>query len=298
MNVDGMFGVVVAQAHLQTLRTPDSKPRFEYLTNLASYLVNHFKGNHSNASSRNDMFMKYLLNVNIWTREITFIYGQLHGKSYVDYSTCGEYLDSLANMHFSEELSDDCLLGVIEQSLSEKHLCWLDEECSDFLSGNKFLPGYGLTHKLLLVQTIRARKCKWDAFKIHRRVVEFCSKIHRETVKIQNCKYVSFLDDLFIEQIVMCGYEGFEEFMTTEWMEHVLKIQSPHGCFGTSTSSSVFEKREANLIKHNCIDHTSGLGAAALSLFLRFLTVSGKGGKFVIVDGYGNHTNQTVIKHV
>lgn len=101
------------------------------------------------------------------------------------------------------------------------------------------------------------------------------------------------LDDLFLEQgmtrnfknlittkqflVLLCGYEGFMEFMPRKWMEHVLSIQTNDGCFGiflkqnSQKNELRRKKREANLMKYGCLDHTTGLGAAVLSLFLRLL---------------------------
>ncbi|KAF5277225.1 hypothetical protein FQR65_LT03931 [Abscondita terminalis] len=331
MNVDGMFGVVMASdrcfwdlvkvshfefdanfqhkvalyktksyfsAHLRSIPPEKSGPQFDHLVNLTSYIIHTFKRNHTNASSRNEIFMRYLLNVELWMRNINFVYGTLDSRSGVDFLTCAQYLESLANMHFSEELSDDCLSEVIQGSVLDKRLCKVSSPCVEFVDSNIVLPGYGITHQLLLVQSIRALKCDWNLAWIQKRIENFCSRIYRESTKIQNCGYIPALDDLFMEEVVLCGFEGFAEFLSREWMEHILRVKSSYGCYGTFTSASVFEKREANLIKHNCIDHTTGLGAAALSLFLRFLIETGNGGRFLVAarnTDYNNNNNNIVV---
>lgn len=76
---------------------------------------------------------------------------------------------------------------------------------------------------------------------------------------------------------MLCGYEGFMEFLSKKLLNHVFSIQSDHGCFGAPNFQSpgdqknkITRKREANEIKNQCLDHTTGLGAAVLSLFLNF----------------------------
>ncbi|KAF5297838.1 hypothetical protein FQR65_LT19666 [Abscondita terminalis] len=236
-------------AHLRSIPPEKSGPQFDHLVNLTSYIIHTFKRNHTNASSRNEICNHAVpFERGVMDAKYQFVYGTLDSRSGVDFLTCAQYLESLANMHFSEELSDDCLSEVIQGSVLDKRLCKVSSPCVEFVDSNIVLPGYGITHQLLLVQSIRALKCDWNLAWIQKRIEDFCSRIYRESTKIQNCGYIPALDDLFMEEVVLCGFEGFAEFLSREWMEHILRVKSSYGCYGTFTSASVFEKREANLI--------------------------------------------------
>ncbi|KAF2904625.1 hypothetical protein ILUMI_01563 [Ignelater luminosus] len=145
------------------------------------------------------------------------------------------------------------------------------------INNNHYVSAYGITHRLLFIQVAEALQCKWDKGWIDQKVKTYCSYIYWEALFNSKCEFLKEFDDLFLEQVFLCGYEGFMEFMTRRWMEHVLSIQTNDGCFGIFLKRGFRKielrrkKREANLMKFGCLDHTTGLGAAVLSLFLRFL---------------------------
>lgn len=60
--------------------------------------------------------------------------------------------------------------------------------------------------------------------------------------------------------------EGFEQFMHKIILNAVLLLQHDEGCYGFVSRA----KRAANVIGGNCVDHTTGLGASVLSLFLKY----------------------------
>lgn len=82
--------------------------------------------------------------------------------------------------------------------------------------------------------------------------------------------------DLFLEQSVLCTYEGFSDFLKLDWLDYILTNQHASGCFPStiptnqSTENSI-QKRETNELKDGCADHTTGLGAAILALYLDYL---------------------------
>lgn len=61
------------------------------------------------------------------------------------------------------------------------------------------------------------------------------------------------LKDLFMEQIFLCAFAGFVEFLDNEWIENVLSWQMESGCFSYNNVS--------------CSSHMNGLGAASLALY-------------------------------
>lgn len=69
--------------------------------------------------------------------------------------------------------------------------------------------------------------------------------------------------------MTLCGLEGFEEFMQDNILEAAMSLQQDDGCYG-AVADGLRVKREANVIDENCVDHTTGLGASTLSLFLKY----------------------------
>lgn len=60
--------------------------------------------------------------------------------------------------------------------------------------------------------------------------------------------------------------EGFEQFMHNNFLDAALLLQHDEGCYGFVSRT----KRTANIIGGGCVDHTTGLGASVLSLFLKY----------------------------
>lgn len=87
---------------------------------------------------------------------------------------------------------------------------------------------------------------------------KLCNRIYQESVLIiTQTSQVPQLKDLFMEQIFLCAFAGFEEFFNHKWISQVLKWQMTSGCFSYDDI--------------NCSSHMNGLGAASLSLFGRVL---------------------------
>lgn len=74
------------------------------------------------------------------------------------------------------------------------------------------------------------------------------------------------LQDLLFEEVTLCGMEGYAEFMQDSFLEAAEMFQHDNGCYG----DGLRVKREANVIGGGCVDHTTGLGASILSLFLKY----------------------------
>lgn len=109
--------------------------------------------------------------------------------------------------------------------------------------------GYSATHKLLY-HLIRHHECRnTDFYEISQKL---CSRIHFEMMFTS--AYLDFeFKDLFMEQLFLCTFVGFDDFMRNDWISKVLKWQLNSGCFSYDTSS--------------CSTHMNGLGIAALSFF-------------------------------
>ena len=75
--------------------------------------------------------------------------------------------------------------------------------------------------------------------------------------------------DLFLEQTLLCGYEGFADFLKIPWLEKIFEVQHDTGCFPVGVERR--GKRETNEWADGWADHTTGLGTAVLSLYLNYI---------------------------
>ncbi|VDL62269.1 unnamed protein product [Hymenolepis diminuta] len=67
---------------------------------------------------------------------------------------------------------------------------------------------------------------------IENQLREFCSKIYSEARTFEEYDFPKELRDLFLEQIGVCGIAGFTEIARPDWLNLILKWQSPtSGCF-------------------------------------------------------------------
>lgn len=110
--------------------------------------------------------------------------------------------------------------------------------------------------------------------------MEFCSYIFWEVEKIRYFKFPSDLIDLLFEQrkqtfsitflllnffaVVLCGYEGFEEFFDSDYVLFALSVQRLFGNWR--------KKRESKEMFDGGSSHTTGLGISLLASFLRYFT--------------------------
>lgn len=72
--------------------------------------------------------------------------------------------------------------------------------------------------------------------------------------------------------VLLCGMLGIKEFLNGYWMHKILEWQTPYGCY--ESLSKMKSKRTSNIIDQGCTDHSTGLGAATIALYLRFLLVN------------------------
>lgn len=64
--------------------------------------------------------------------------------------------------------------------------------------------------------------------------------------------------------------EGFTEFINDELLSLIISYQTQEGCFGVPYKRRR-NKRESNYYNGSgCNDHSTGLGASSLALYLRY----------------------------
>lgn len=141
---------------------------------------------------------------------------------------------------YDEEKGDACyarLMGTFKENDKLLPKCNVTSNCFDYLSsGDK--SGYAITHQLLYFIVVENVGCTsaleneihgdkvWD---IQRR---FCGRIYKEASKLVSSRQVFERRDLFLEQSVLCGSLGFEDFMREDWINMALRWpDKQEGCF-------------------------------------------------------------------
>lgn len=123
--------------------------------------------------------------------------------------------------------SDSCLAEL----LSSKRCC-ISTFCRNIMDEYRTSKGYHMTHKLLYYIIVRNKGCTnlltkpFPTFTRH-----FCQEIYNE-ISTYMTKPLDFrLRDIFLEQVLLCAYLGYSEFLIKDWMEIILKWQDPDGQF-------------------------------------------------------------------
>lgn len=91
--------------------------------------------------------------------------------------------------------------------------------------------------------------------------------------------YLPFTRDLLLEQIALCGFEGYLEFFRSGWTKKILQWQRREGCFGLLPMEIELEegcsdafhrlKRSDTLLNGVCHTHITAVSFSALAFHLR-----------------------------
>ncbi|XP_050407995.1 UPF0764 protein C16orf89 homolog [Patella vulgata] len=188
---------------------------------------------------------------------------------------------------YEEEYGDMCyarLIGSYTEQGRKIPRCNATTDCWHFMTKGNTVR-YFITHQLLYFVLAEHLGCPhaFDEFTNQtnpREVLNrMCKNIYVESTKLVENGSVNEMDqDLFLEQTVLCGTLGYEDFQRPDWMHMVLKWQRRDGCFAMPLVAEYLEKestgrkllREAAM-KDGCLAHKSGLGFSVLATYLRYL---------------------------
>ncbi|KAL3272554.1 hypothetical protein HHI36_014025 [Cryptolaemus montrouzieri] len=119
---------------------------------------------------------------------------------------------------------------------------------------------------LLYIQTTSILKCSTRNENL---IHYLCSRMY-EQARITNGRG-PFLD-LFMEQIFLCGSEGYVEFLNSIWLQIILNNQLAIGCF------PLFGKKYAvnvtSSTSNECYEHATGLAIAVMALHIHYTSTS------------------------
>nr|XP_012153148.1 PREDICTED: uncharacterized protein LOC100877494 [Megachile rotundata] len=173
-----------------------------------------------------------------------------------------------------EEESDRCLAQIIRNK--SYFGCSIPELCVEILMEAGLTRGYPLTHRLLIVQVAKAMKCDQPLpVSSDELILYYCSKILQDLIDIERAGFPSHTPmDLMMEEVLLCGMEGFLEFTDDHYQRLITSWSHPSGCFssfgnGFSNDRIHVARRSSAETDFGCDNHATGLAAAALSLFIR-----------------------------
>ncbi|XP_029032238.2 UPF0764 protein C16orf89 homolog [Osmia bicornis bicornis] len=172
-----------------------------------------------------------------------------------------------------EEESDRCLSDIIRNKSNLGYT--IPELCVDILMGPGTSRGYPLTHRLLIVQVAKAMNCDQALPVSSSELTQYyCSKILQDLTDIQAVGFPYHTPDLMMEQVLLCGMEGFLEFTDDHYDDLVRNWSHPSGCY-SSFGNKFFDnhihvsRRSSVKTDYGCDSHATGLAAATLSLLIR-----------------------------
>ncbi|KAF2888863.1 hypothetical protein ILUMI_17310 [Ignelater luminosus] len=161
MNVDGIFGVNIAHAHLikaiERAFDSDIGLNLEILKQKAEKIDHLQRPNLKNFPYKYYVFNNYVIPPEVSEHDIYFSWGQLNLNPKVftgpyNVSDLLDYARYVLKSTFDEETSDNCFVEVATASNDRKpHKCSVSKTCYDYMIKmperyDSHFPGYGVTH--------------------------------------------------------------------------------------------------------------------------------------------------------
>ncbi|XP_029545240.1 UPF0764 protein C16orf89 homolog isoform X2 [Salmo trutta] len=155
--------------------------------------------------------------------------------------------------------------------------CIVTKSCRDTMT--RFgCPNYSLSHQLLYFMLGANRGCsamlKGDMRTSRANLTErqykgiFCSNMLKGNMDIIQKNFTGETQDIFIENILLCGLAGFSDFLKVDWLQHILRLQDQEvGCF---TQPHRRVKRRERMLKDGCSSHITGVSVSALGGYLNY----------------------------
>ncbi|XP_066253359.1 UPF0764 protein C16orf89 homolog [Euwallacea similis] len=280
ISVDCVLGVNFARgllyssfnngSHVMDRRTQELLKKINRILENSIYL---FKTDPENG---NDWKFKNLIEHNLWNTAIDYKEDSFKNfwnnpKTLLDDKD--EWKGFPPSFHLKD--SDNCLQEIINSTAMDQEFntpCMVTTPCwTMFLQDGKG-HGYFLTHKLLILETAKARKCLLDKQLYDLMILDICSTIMTEISQNYHQNFNEYFD-LFLEQVLLCGYAGFTDFIQSDWLYRISKSQRLTGCFVDTLTDKLKSriKRDFRYFNDGCNDHTTGLGAAVFALHYNYL---------------------------
>ncbi|XP_026466837.1 UPF0764 protein C16orf89 homolog [Ctenocephalides felis] len=258
LNIDSIFGVTIAEArlrnidhHLSNLDSSKSWTRslLQNLISSCSMIRNNMMKMAQKSADDDDKIFKKLLDPSLWSDDI-------YPKKLSLTEDRNNWSIKKIRAHMfagspNETTSDNCIIemilnahGSFHEHLSTKYNnCSISEHCAQIMI-NGSVSGYPLTHRLLHLIISKRLRCSFkSASQIGVNSSEICSLVYSELFAIYKNRIPSFARDLFIEQILLCGIEGYEEFFHVKLYEGCNKLAEQFRMLGPYTNRIALQRK-------------------------------------------------------
>ncbi|TRY60250.1 hypothetical protein DNTS_005914 [Danionella cerebrum] len=266
INLDGVVGYIILQAQLQEATRTWPHSDFLGLSQRAaaiSMLKRLNKSLSTATSSLQETDPKYfkefepILDSSFWSVPA--------GWSSTDPSLVYSSVRSVEC--YDEHLSDKCITLLLGTWKENGTPCIVTKYCRDTMT--QFgCPHYSLSHQLLYFMIGALKGCprmlQWDlrmsriglTVDHYKRI--FCSNMMKSNQEMfkEVQSLTGQMQDIFIENILLCGLVGFSDFYKLDWLQAILTWQDQEaGCFGK---------------EDGCSSHMTGIAVSTLGGFLNF----------------------------
>ncbi|XP_066432240.1 UPF0764 protein C16orf89 homolog isoform X2 [Eleutherodactylus coqui] len=159
------------------------------------------------------------------------------------------YRGPLANesLCLTGESSNECIISLLGSIKKNKEPCVVTAPCRKIMN-QKGCIRYALNHQLLYFIIGKMKHCSNDMFgkDFGNYTNAYCADMMKTNVEIEQSGYPESHQDLFMENIMLCGLCGYSDFYKLEWMNKIISWQLPNiGCFG-DTEDDVNSKKAVN----------------------------------------------------
>ncbi|EFN61804.1 Uncharacterized protein UNQ904/PRO1925-like protein [Camponotus floridanus] len=279
MNVDVTYGVTLSEVNLMAALNNDN---IQYLENkffvflkemlmLSDFTRRNLMNNVVPTSEIELSLQSGLNNVNLWIKPIWWTRIFPKNKPTPNWGLSYEQvIESIQHGWPNEFNSDQCLFKIMQSGLNKK--CKIPQTCTEGLIKHDNVTGYSLTHRLLIIQTAQRFGCQETAsLPFSYLIPAFCARIFQDLVNLEAWNFPNVSQDLMIEQIILCGMEGYYEFLDKHYEDLILSWPHWSGCFKLERISEKLKMtpRASSLTDFGCNNHMTSLGAASLALFIR-----------------------------
>ncbi|XP_064653093.1 UPF0764 protein C16orf89 homolog [Lineus longissimus] len=193
--------------------------------------------------------------------------------------------------NYDEPRGDRCFMDMFGRARFPKSQrpvpkCTIRPGCQQYLLEGT-TNGYHLTHQLLYLNcgmqncTKKIERLTGNSLEVLLR--ERCTRAYGEAVTLVDSGIPHSLRDYFMEDVTVCGILGFQEFFRPDWLRLIISFQSPSGCFAEQetrkkrhvgffgSNAGMRKLLVERLMRGHCLSHASGLGLSSLGVYARHL---------------------------
>ncbi|MCI4385444.1 hypothetical protein PGIGA_G00050600 [Pangasianodon gigas] len=252
MNLDGVVGYVILQAQLQEATKSQTHSDSLNLSqrSIAVSLVKKLDKSMALAvTSLQEMDPKYykefepVLSASFWSLP----------REWISTDPSLAYTSPRSVECYDEQLGDKCMTLLLGTWKDDGTPCIVTKACRDTMT--RFgCPHYSLSHQLLyfMIGTMKGctgmlkgevRLSRVNITVEHYQRI-FCSNMMKSNQEMGIKGFSEQTQDIFMENILLCGLAGFSDFYKAAWLQHILAWQDKElGCFGKREDySHMFEE--------------------------------------------------------